>query len=409
MNYYSSVSTEMSYLSQFYTEAELDSYAKGNDDKIQQLYAKTQPKKVSIASLKGNSFTTNTVLVSSPDGWVPVTDCIEKTKNEMYICTFASGKRIEASHDHLYQKTDGTWHYTKDLVNGDEILSSNGNKSDTIISLVQYNKDTKVYDLSVNHNNHRYYTDTICSHNSGKSLFMQNLAVNWAMQGMNGCYLTLELSEGLCAMRMDSMMTNTSSKEIFRDIDNVEMKVKLAGKKAGHLRIKYMPAQSTVNDIRAYMKELEIQTGKKPDFLCVDYLDLLMPVSAKVSPNDLFVKDKYVSEELRNLAKELDIIFVTASQLNRCLKLDTVIEANGKKIQIKDVQVGDYLTSNEGPVQVHEVLPITKQHVFKITTKSGKEIVCSPKHKFPTTNGISTLDSGLKVGDKLQSLRSRDK
>ena len=152
---------------------------------------------------------------------------------------------------------------------------------------------------------------------SGKSLFMQNLAVNWAMQGMNGCYLTLELSEGLCAMRMDSMMTNTASKEIFRDIDNVEMKVKLAGKKAGHLRIKYMPAQSTVNDIRAYMKELEIQTGKKPDFLCVDYLDLLMPVSAKVSPNDLFVKDKYVSEELRNLAKELDIIFVTASQLNR--------------------------------------------------------------------------------------------
>jgi hypothetical protein len=31
----------------------------------------------------------------------------------------------------------------------------------------------------------------------------------------------------------------------------------------------------------------------------------------------LFVKDKYVSEELRNLAKELDIVFVTASQLNR--------------------------------------------------------------------------------------------
>jgi len=55
----------------------------------------------------------------------------------------------------------------------------------------------------------------------------------------------------------------------------------------------------------------------KLDFMCVDYLDLLMPVSAKVSPSDLFVKDKYVSEELRNLAKELNIIFVTASQLNR--------------------------------------------------------------------------------------------
>jgi hypothetical protein len=42
-----------------------------------------------------------------------------------------------------------------------------------------------------------------------------------------------------------------------------------------------------------------------------------MPVSAKVSPSDLFIKDKYVSEELRNLAKELRVLFVTASQLNR--------------------------------------------------------------------------------------------
>ena len=152
---------------------------------------------------------------------------------------------------------------------------------------------------------------------SGKSLFMQNLAVNWAQAGLHGCYLTLELSEGLCSMRIDSMMTNTSSKEIFKDIDTVEMKVKMMRKKSGGLQIKYMPAQSTVNDIRAYLKELQVKTGKKVDFLCVDYLDLIMPVSAKVSPNDLFVKDKYVSEELRNLAKELNVLFVTASQLNR--------------------------------------------------------------------------------------------
>jgi archaellum biogenesis ATPase FlaH len=152
---------------------------------------------------------------------------------------------------------------------------------------------------------------------SGKSLFMQNLAVNWAQAGLSGVYITLELSEGLCSYRIDSMMTNTAAKDIFKDLDTVEMKVKMMAKKAGKLRIKYMPAQSTVNDIRAYLKELEIQTGVKADFMCVDYLDLLMPVSAKVSPNDLFVKDKYVSEELRNLAKELNIIFVTASQLNR--------------------------------------------------------------------------------------------
>ena len=152
---------------------------------------------------------------------------------------------------------------------------------------------------------------------SGKSLIMQNLAVNWAQNGLNGVYITLELSEGLCSMRLDSMMTDTSTREIFKDLDNVEMKVKMIAKKAGQLRVKYMPAQSNVNDIRAYVKELQVQTGMRVDFLCVDYLDLVMPVSAKVSPSDLFVKDKYVSEELRNLAKELNVLFVTASQLNR--------------------------------------------------------------------------------------------
>ena len=152
---------------------------------------------------------------------------------------------------------------------------------------------------------------------SGKSLFMQNLAVNWMEAGLNGTYITLELSEGLTAMRIDSMLTNTPTKQLFKDIDTVEMKVKMIGKKAGDLQIKYMPAQSTVNDIRAFVKELSIKQGRNIDFMLVDYLDLLMPVSAKVSPNDLFVKDKYVSEELRNLARELNILFVTASQLNR--------------------------------------------------------------------------------------------
>lgn len=152
---------------------------------------------------------------------------------------------------------------------------------------------------------------------SGKSLFMQNIALNWIIGGLNGVYLSLELSEELCAMRIDSMAANVSTKDVFKELDTVELKIGMLGKKSGSLRIKYMPAQSNVNQIRAYLKELEVQTGKRADFIMVDYLDLVMPVSAKVSPNDLFVKDKYVSEELRNLAREFNILMVTASQLNR--------------------------------------------------------------------------------------------
>jgi len=152
---------------------------------------------------------------------------------------------------------------------------------------------------------------------SGKSLFMQNIALNWVVAGLNAGFLTLELSEELCAMRIDSMAANVSTREIFKELDTVELKIGMLGKKSGSMRIKYMPAQSNVNQIRAYLKELEVQTGRKTDFIMVDYLDLVMPVSAKVSPNDLFVKDKYVSEELRNLAKEFGVLMITASQLNR--------------------------------------------------------------------------------------------
>jgi hypothetical protein len=118
-------------------------------------------------------------------------------------------------------------------------------------------------------------------------------------------------------MRVDSMTTGISTKEIFKDLDGVEMKVKMIGKKSGAFQIKYMPSGKTTNDIRAYLKEYEIKMGKKVDVLLVDYMDLLLPISKKISAENLFVKDKYVAEELRNLAMEKQCVFVTAAQLNR--------------------------------------------------------------------------------------------
>jgi len=152
---------------------------------------------------------------------------------------------------------------------------------------------------------------------SGKSLFMQNLALNWALQGKNVVYISLELSEELCAMRLDAMLTGMSTKDVMKNSSDVELRVKMASKKAGKLQVIQMKNGTTVNDIKAYMREYQIQHNLHVDALLVDYLDLMMPVTVKVNPSDQFIKDKFVSEELRNLATELGILFVTASQLNR--------------------------------------------------------------------------------------------
>jgi len=77
----------------------------------------------------------------------------------------------------------------------------------------------------------------------------------------------------------------------------------------------------------------------------IDYLDLMMPAQSKVSPSDLFIKDKFVSEEMRNFAVEHDILFATASQLNRAaveeVEFDhSHISGGLSKIQTADNVIG---------------------------------------------------------------------
>jgi archaellum biogenesis ATPase FlaH len=180
---------------------------------------------------------------------------------------------------------------------------------------------------------------------AGKSLFLQNLAVNWAQAGLNVCYISFELSEQLTAMRLDAMMTNIPTKKVFPEIDNVEMKVKMLKKKSGNLQIKYLPSGSNVLDVRTYLKELELKNKKKVDCILIDYLDLMMPKSKKISPADLFIKDKYVSEELRNLVVEKQCVLATASQLNRAsveeIEFDhSHISGGLSKIQTADNVIG---------------------------------------------------------------------
>lgn len=159
---------------------------------------------------------------------------------------------------------------------------------------------------------------------AGKSLFLQNIALNWVESGKNVVYISLELSEELVSLRFDAMLTGMGTRTIFSNRDTAVEKLSILkkfghrGKKFGDLNIKKMPEAGTcVNNIRAYLKEYELQTGNKVDALCVDYLDLLYPNSAKVDINSSFTKDKFVSEELRALAAEYNILCNTASQINR--------------------------------------------------------------------------------------------
>jgi replicative DNA helicase len=184
---------------------------------------------------------------------------------------------------------------------------------------------------------------------AGKSLFLQNLALNWARAGHNTVYFSLELSEGLCSMRMDAMLTSTPTREVFKKLDDVEMKVKIEGKKAGVLQIVQLQNGVTANDLLSWVREFQTQRKIKVDAILVDYLDLMMPASQKISVSDMFVKDKLVSEELRNLVVSEQLLLATASQLNRSavesVEFDHSMIAGGlSKIQTADNVFGIFST-----------------------------------------------------------------
>ena len=151
----------------------------------------------------------------------------------------------------------------------------------------------------------------------GKSLTMGNLSKNLMAQRLNGVFITLELAEEIVAKRFDSMFSGMQQLDLTKNITEATVKINQQKEQHGALHIKRMPESSTnANHIRAYLKEFEIVNGYLPDFLVVDYLDLMCSVQS-ISAENTFIRDKFISEELRSIANEYNLIMITASQLNR--------------------------------------------------------------------------------------------
>jgi replicative DNA helicase len=167
----------------------------------------------------------------------------------------------------------------------------------------------------------------------GKSMTMLNIAKNLLMQGLNGVYISLEMAEGVVSKRLDSMITHIGQEQLLKELSKVASLIEKASDKMGKFIIKRMPENRTnVDTIRSYLQQLEQSSGFHPDFIVIDYIDI-MGTTMKISYDNLFVKDKYVTEEVRSLGYDFDAIIISASQLGR-----TAIEA--EKLSQAHIQGG---------------------------------------------------------------------
>lgn len=150
----------------------------------------------------------------------------------------------------------------------------------------------------------------------GKSIVMANLGLNFVMKGRTVLLISLELSEDMIDMRYVQMVTGMKTAEWQKDVDRAAETILTSKTEGGELYIKRMKKGTRSNEIRSYLKEFELRYGKIPDMIIVDYLDV-MDANEKINASDVFTKDKFASEELREIGEDYNAFMVSAAQQNR--------------------------------------------------------------------------------------------
>lgn len=155
--------------------------------------------------------------------------------------------------------------------------------------------------------------------NVGKSLSLCSLSCGFLAQNKNVLYLSLEMSEQkiferIIANMFDIDLVNLKQMDklaFLRKYENIRKKLK-----SNLVAIQYGAKSLNSAKIRAVLKELWNKKKFKPDIIVVDYLGL-MSTNSKSKDANSYNELKTISEELRAIAVEENMIIWSAMQVNR--------------------------------------------------------------------------------------------
>lgn len=251
---------------------------------------------------------------------------------------------------------------------------------------------------------------TLVSANSGvgKSVIMANVGDNIARSGYHVLYISLELPQNMIYTRLSAISTGESIKTWRTNITKIASKMEhiKETEHVGSYWIKRLPNGSTANDIRAYIKQYELQFNRLPDVILVDYLDQMHPNGGAKSL-DVSQQDKLKSEQLYEVGVECNAAIFTASQQNRSGITEsspnqTVIAGGFSKINIVD----NYISLKMDDKMRLEGLMLL--HFLK--TRSSDAVGSSIPVKFnPTNLQITDIDDMARVEQILKRMDSNNK
>lgn len=260
----------------------------------------------------------------------------------------------------------------------------------------------------------------------GKSLFMCSCAATNLQMGKNVLYITLEMAEERIAERIDANLLDVTVDQL-QDLDEqtfIKKVDRVNRRTTGKLVIKEYPTSSAGSaNFRHLINELKIKKNFVPDIIYIDYLNICASSRIKYTSSvNSYTYVKAIAEETRGLAVEFDVPIVTATQLTRagsvasdvgmddtseCISTDqSIMLRNGIVKSIGDVKVGDQITAHDDYKTVMFVHHKKVKPCVRLVLKSGKSIVVSKDHVFPTSRGRLSVANGLSVGDRVATSKN---
>jgi replicative DNA helicase len=182
----------------------------------------------------------------------------------------------------------------------------------------------------------------VASAGIGKSWMLTALGTYALKHNKIILHYTLELSEEYTGRRYDSVLTKVPFRDLKFHKDEVEKKCKNL---KGNLIIKeYFLKQASVNTLRAHYEDVITTTGLTPDMMIIDYADRLKSITSdKNTRADKVFGNLY--DEIKGLAKELQIPIWSASQTNRQGSRDDVVRGDTISDSFEKLMVADFVMS----------------------------------------------------------------
>lgn len=184
--------------------------------------------------------------------------------------------------------------------------------------------------------------------NTGKTTTLINLGVGVLKNRHKVAHFTCEMSKGIVRAKYDQCLLKKTDAQL-NDLDNIGkgkiaewMKTLQKNLRSDVYIQDFPPNRLTMDMLRAQVMLMKSRDGFIPDYLLVDYMDIMkMPEHIK----DLNLQLAWLGVELRALAKELNVGVATVTQTNRSGSTKETAMGDDVSGDFTKVATSDFLVS----------------------------------------------------------------